>query len=95
MDDSDAENTSRDQHLVSLLTDALMPDALEVINESHLHHGHQGSPGTGASHYKIVIQASVLNGLSRVAAHRLINDAVASEFDTGLHALSIKISTQA
>jgi len=82
---------SREARLTSLLNAALSPESLDVINESHLHQGHAGSPGTGESHYKIIIKASDLEGINRVAAHRLVNQAVAAEFESGLHALGIKI----
>ncbi len=84
------ENT-RDKRLLFLLKESFSPESLEVINESHLHYGHKGSPGTGDSHYKIIIKAHAFDGLNRVAAHRLINDIVAVEFKSGLHALSLKI----
>lgn len=64
---------------------------LEVINESHKHRGHRGSPETGDSHFKLRIKAPAFDGLSRVAAHQLIYKTLDSEFKEGLHALSIEI----
>ncbi|HBN21760.1 MAG TPA: BolA family transcriptional regulator [Holosporales bacterium] len=64
---------------------------LEVINESHKHRGHKGSPETGESHFKVRIKAPAFDNLSRVAAHQLIYKALEAEFKTGLHALSIEI----
>lgn len=68
---------------------ALEPTRLDVINESELHAGHRSSPGTGESHFRLVVVAPRFEGLSRVARHRLINEALASELAAGLHALAI------
>ena len=68
---------------------ALQPISLEIINESHLHHGHHGSPGTGESHFRITVVAAAFTGRSRVARHRLVNEAVAGLLKTRIHALAI------
>jgi len=64
---------------------------LEVINESHKHNGHQGSPETEDSHFKIKLKSPAFEGLSRIAAHQLIYKTLDAEFKSGLHALSIEI----
>ena len=69
---------------------AFSPGLLEIVVESHLHHGHAGAAPGGETHYSIRIRAEKFSGLSRVAKHRLVNDALASEFASGLHALSIQ-----
>lgn len=67
------------------------PERLEVINESHLHAGHQpGFDGAGETHMRIRIVSSAFAGMSRVARHRAINDAVKAELDAGLHALAVE-----
>ena len=66
------------------------PIHLEVINESHLHSGHQpGFDGKGESHMRIRMVAERLNGMSRVDIHRSINELMRDEFAAGLHALAI------
>ncbi len=77
--------------LRALLTETLQPSVLEVVNESHLHDKHPGSPHTDQSHFAIRVQAQQLEGKTRVEAHRLINHAVAELFDSGLHALRITV----
>ncbi len=72
------------------LTAAFAPKALSVVNESHLHAGHQGSPGTGQSHFRVSIVAAAFAGCSRIERHRLVNAALAEEFAQGLHALALK-----
>ena len=69
----------------------LAPEALEIINESHLHAGHQESfDGTGETHLRIRIVADAFEGLSRVDRHRRLNALVANEMDKGLHAIAIE-----
>jgi BolA protein len=76
--------------LEAKLDQAFAPKSLEVINESHLHAGHQpGFDGKGESHIRIRIVAEAFNGMNRVAAHRAINALLRDEFDAGLHALAI------
>jgi len=66
------------------------PSILSVVNESHLHAGHHGSPGTGASHFRVHIVSALFAGASRIERHRLVNQALATELKEGIHALAIK-----
>lgn len=72
------------------LTAAFQPEQLEVVNESHLHAGHAGSPGTGESHFRVALVSAVFAGKSRIERHRLVNAALADELRGGVHALAIK-----
>ncbi|MFT4163138.1 BolA family protein [Shinella sp.] len=70
---------------------AFSPERLEVLNESHLHAGHQpGFDGEGETHMRIRIVSSAFAGMSRVARHRAINAVVKAELDAGLHALAVE-----
>ena len=60
-----------DDRIRELVMVALEPVRLDVINESHLHAGHRNSPGTGESHYRLLVISPKFSGLSRVARHRL------------------------
>jgi BolA protein len=73
------------------LTEAFRPLRLEVMNESHLHAGHRGSPGTGESHFRVRIVASAFAGKTRLERHRLINEALAAELKGKIHALALEI----
>ena len=69
---------------------AFHPTRLEIINESHLHAGHQpGFDGGGESHMRVRIAAAAFAAMSRVERHRAVNALFASEFERGLHALAI------
>jgi len=72
------------------LTAALAPSRLEVVNESYLHAGHGGDPGTGESHFNVTVESPAFVGLSRVARQRLVNQALADLLATRIHALSIR-----
>jgi BolA family transcriptional regulator, general stress-responsive regulator len=69
---------------------ALNPTRLDLVNESHLHAGHSSSPGTGESHFRLLIVSDDFTGKSRVARHRIVNDVVRDELRDGVHALAIK-----
>lgn len=69
---------------------SLQPTRLDVVNESHLHAGHRSSPGTGESHFRLLIVSEAFSGKSRVERHRLVNHLLSDELRSGLHALTIK-----
>jgi BolA protein len=69
----------------------LQPERLEIINESHLHSGHQEKfDGSGETHLRVRVVSARFSGMSRVARHRLVNDLAAPEIAAGLHALAIE-----
>lgn len=80
-----AESRIREQLMI-----ALEPVRLDVVNESHLHAGHRSSPGTGESHFRVLVVSQAFEGRSRVDRHRMVNDALADELKGSVHALAIK-----
>ncbi len=72
------------------LRDKLAPEELVVIDESHLHAGHAGWKEGGETHYRVEIISDAFSGQSRIARHRLVNEALAPAFERGLHALAVK-----
>jgi BolA protein len=72
------------------LTDALHPESLSVIDESHLHEGHAGHRPGGETHFRIHIVSSAFEGKSRVERHRMINALLADDLAGGVHALALK-----
>jgi BolA protein len=76
------------------LRDSLAPSQLEVIDESADHMGHAGSNGLGhGTHFRVRIGSAAFAGMSRVAKHRLVYDALKKFTDAGLHALAIEIQS--
>lgn len=81
---------SAEKRLREKLMVALEPTRLDIVNESELHAGHRSSPGTGESHFRILIVSSMFTGVSRVGRHRMVNDAIADEIKGGrIHALAL------
>lgn len=79
------ENQMREKLMI-----ALEPTRLDIINESELHAGHRSSPGTGHSHFRLLIVSPVFAGKSRVDRHRLVNTILADELAGRIHALAMK-----
>ena len=79
------------QRITDNLTQAFQPTYLLVRDDSHSHAGHSGAHALGETHFHIAIAAPAFDGLSRVAQHRLIYDALAEELKERVHALSIEI----
>ena len=83
----------RSERIHHSLSKSFTPSALEVIDDSHKHAGHAGARPEGETHYTVIITAAAFEGLSRVARQRAVMDVLKPEFDSGLHALSIKASS--
>jgi BolA protein len=83
------ELTSRAERMRAALVAAFSPDELNIVDESDLHHGHAGAAPGGETHYSVRIRSGSFEGLTRIAKHRAVNDALKGEFATGLHALHI------
>lgn len=75
------------------LTHAFAPLRVEVANESHLHAGHASSPGTGESHFRVLIVSNSFAGKSRLERHRMVNEVLATELAGRIHALAIRALT--
>lgn len=74
------------------LRERLGASHVEVVDESHLHAGHAGAKD-GAGHYRATIVSERFVGLSRVAAQRLVYEALADEIGPEIHALAIRALT--
>ena len=73
------------------LTEAFAPERLTVINESHLHAGHQPDiTGAGETHMRVRIVSAKFAGMTRLARHRAITELLKPELDAGLHALAVE-----
>jgi BolA family transcriptional regulator, general stress-responsive regulator len=77
--------------IVAKLSSKFAPSTLEVIDESSRHQGHAGSRPEGETHFRIRIVADSLLGKSRIAQHREINETLAEELRSGVHALAIEV----
>jgi BolA protein len=78
---------SRAQRLAERLQ-ALEPDLVEVVDDSHHHAGHAGA-ADGRGHFTVRVVAARFAGLATLRRHRLVYDAVGDLMTTDIHALSI------
>ncbi len=77
--------------IISTIEKTLKPEFLQVINNSHLHLGHIENDESGETHFLIEIKSEDLKKMTKLQAHRKINELVKDEFEKGLHALEIKM----
>jgi len=80
---------SLERQLREKLMIGLEPVRLDVINESEKHAGHRSSPGTGESHFRVLVVSEKFAGVSRVDRHRMVNQLIAAELAAGVHALAL------
>ena len=69
------------------LRDALMPERLEIVDDSAAHAGHAGAREGG--HFTIRIVSTAFADKTLIQRHRLIHAAVADLMRREIHALSI------
>jgi BolA protein len=68
---------------------ALEPDHLEVIDNSHHHAGHAGA-ADGRGHFSLLVVSKQFTGLNTLRRHRLVYETVGDMMITDIHALSIE-----
>lgn len=82
--------TNRAKRIEARLREEFSPTFLSVLDESHAHAGHAGANPEGESHFFVEIVSDQFASKSRVDAQRMVNIALAGEFEAGLHALRMK-----
>ena len=68
---------------------ALEPDHLEVVDDSHRHAGHAGA-ADGRGHFTVFVVSKHFAGQNTLRRHRLVYEAVGDMMITDIHALSIE-----
>jgi BolA protein len=71
---------------------AFAPLVLDVVDDSESHRGHRGWREGGETHFQVTIEAPVFAGMSRIARHRAVYDALGADLVGRIHALALKIS---
>ena len=83
------------EQIDQLLRTALDPVTVEVQDDSHLHAGHAGAKE--GRHFSVRLVSERFAGLTRVARHRLVYDALEAQIEGGaggnIHALAIDART--
>ena len=69
------------------------PLHVAVTDDSAKHAGHAGAQPGGNTHFSVFIVSDAFQGMSRVARHRAVYEALAVFFQNGLHALAIDAKT--
>lgn len=78
------------QHIETTLTEALIPNALEVVNESHMHN----VPANSETHFKVTVVSEVFSGKRLIQRHRLVNSLLADMLAGPVHALALHTYTE-
>jgi BolA family transcriptional regulator, general stress-responsive regulator len=79
------------QILEKKLRQSFSPTQLDVIDESNQHHGHSGAHPSGESHFRVRISSPEFQGKSRLLRHRMVNEVLADELKSRVHALAIEV----
>jgi len=82
----------RPERISSTLAAALDAEHVEVVDDSALHVGHLGAHG-GAGHFRLVVVSRRFEGLSRVAAQRLVYQALGDLMTSDIHAVEMRTMT--
>ena len=80
---------SRVEAIRERLQAALAPQALDVVDESHKHAGHEGARD-GRGHFAVRVVSAAFEGEHLLARHRRVYDALGTLMQTDIHALSLK-----
>lgn len=81
-------NESRMERMRELVSAALNPELLEIIDDSARHAGHAGAK-TGLGHFKMKIASAAFTGKTSLARHRLVYQSLGDMMKTDIHALNI------
>lgn len=82
----------REQRVAAIraaLESALSPTHLVIEDESHKHVGHAGARD-GRGHFRVEVVSPAFAGLSPIARHRAVYEALGELMTTDIHALSIQ-----
>jgi stress-induced morphogen len=82
---------NRAQRMQAALAAAFQPTMLTIEDESARHAGHAGASPAGETHFCVTMASPAFAGMNRVARSRAVHEALAPEFLSGLHALSLRL----
>ena len=74
------------ERIRALLTEALAPVQLDVLDEGHKHAGHAGE---GKGHFFARIVSPAFAGKNPIQRHRMVYAALGDMMPDGIHALAI------
>ena len=82
-------NLTSEDLINSILQEELVPDYLEVVNESSQHN----VPPNSETHFKVTIVSNAFNDVTRVSRHQLVYKALAELLSSPVHALALHTYT--
>jgi BolA protein len=83
---------TRVERIRALLDAALIPQSLEVVDDSARHAGHAGARD-GRGHFNVDIVSDAFAGVAPLGRHRKVYAALGDMMETDIHALSIRART--
>ena len=83
---------TRIDRIRAALQAALQPTALEVVDDSHKHAGHEGARD-GRGHFTVRVVSPAFVGKAPLARHRAVYAALGEMMQTDIHALAIEART--
>lgn len=86
------EKSARVQAIEEALRDGLEAQHVAVIDQSSLHEGHPGAEA-GGGHFQVLVVSERFRGLSRIAAQRVVYEALGQLMTNDIHALSMRTLT--
>lgn len=84
---------TRVEKIEARLQQALNPERLELIDDSHSHAGHAGTKEHGGGHFFATIVSTAFEGKNLVQRHQLVYRALGDLMQSDIHALGIKANT--
>ena len=86
------ESSGRVRVIEDALYHELQAQHVAVVDQSPLHAGHIGAE-SGGGHFQVLVVSKRFRGLSRVAAQRLVYDALGDLMVEDIHALAMRTLT--
>lgn len=82
---------NRAERIHEILNSELNPVEIVVENDSGRHRHHDA--GGEDTHFNVKLVSEQFKGLNHISRHRRVNSLLSSEFESGLHALSLDLKT--
>jgi BolA protein len=86
------DTSVRAQAIENTLRDNLQAQHVAVLDQSSLHQEHRGAQ-SGGGHFQVVVVSDRFRGLSRIAAQRVVYEALGGLMKNDIHALSMRTFT--
>ncbi|HVT62338.1 MAG TPA: BolA family protein [Legionellaceae bacterium] len=79
----------RYDYILEMVHQHFSPQFVELTDESFTHQNAEGAE----SHFKLTLVSTTFKDCNRVQRHQMVNEILLTEFQKGLHALSLSLFT--